>query len=55
LADHWAEDGEAARYKPVWLQPSILVIQKIVNRGEWSIERTGVSLFGLQKLFEVGL
>jgi hypothetical protein len=55
LADHWVDDGEAAKYKLAWLKASALVIQEIIEVGESNVERAGVLLFGIEKLFEVHL
>jgi hypothetical protein len=55
LADHGADDGEAATYKLIWLQVSLFVIQEIVDTDEWNVQRIGVSLLGFQKPFQVGL
>src|SRR5271169_3521713 len=51
LADHWADNGEALRFKLIWLYADLFVIQEILDISEWNVQRTGISLLGLQKLF----
>ena len=55
LTNHWVDNRRLARCELVWLQAATVVIQEIADIGEWSVQRTSVSLLRVQKLEEVGL
>src|SRR5271154_2455550 len=55
LANHRAHDANVASRTLTGLKCAAAVIEEIVDMSEWSVSRTGVLLFRVEKLFKLRL
>src|SRR5882757_10897925 len=51
----WPNDAETSKHELAWLKTSSVVVQESIEISEWSVKRSRVFLFGLEKLLEAHL